>query len=149
MGDAHDCVMTPADPVKVVDGLLGTRRRLDLSLRFRWIARRWRDKHVLPPRSPCAVRILAAGVDQAVVALWLGHERVDTADLYIHADLAIRRTDPGPPSGSHRGTGLGPSCPQTGKVGIGDPVGGGRGGHQAEHLGMVGLGRAPSGPPVG
>ena len=53
--------------------------------------------HVL--RHTAAMRLLAAGVDQTVIALWLGHERVETTDIYIHADLttkerAIARTAP-------------------------------------------------------
>jgi hypothetical protein len=34
--------------------------------------------------------LLAAGVDTAVIALWLGHEHVATTQIYIHADLAIK-----------------------------------------------------------
>jgi site-specific recombinase XerD len=30
------------------------------------------------------------GVDRAVLALWLGHEQVETTDIYVHADLAIK-----------------------------------------------------------
>lgn len=44
--------------------------------------------HVL--RHTCAMRLLAAGIDQSVIALWLGHERVETTDIYIHADLSIK-----------------------------------------------------------
>ncbi len=36
------------------------------------------------------MRLLHAGVDTAVIALWLGHEHVDTTDVYIHADLALK-----------------------------------------------------------
>jgi integrase/recombinase XerD len=31
-----------------------------------------------------------AGVDQATIALWLGHESVRTTDIYNHADLSIK-----------------------------------------------------------
>jgi site-specific recombinase XerD len=44
--------------------------------------------HVL--RHTCAMTLLAAGVDQAVIALWLGHERLETTDRYIHSDMAIK-----------------------------------------------------------
>jgi len=44
--------------------------------------------HVL--RHTAAMTLLAAGVDQTVIALWLGHERVDTTDIYIHGDLTIK-----------------------------------------------------------
>ena len=30
------------------------------------------------------------GVDRAVLALWLGHEQVETTDIYVHADLSIK-----------------------------------------------------------
>lgn len=44
--------------------------------------------HVL--RHTCAMRLLHAGVDSAVIALWLGHESVATTTIYIHADLALK-----------------------------------------------------------
>jgi integrase/recombinase XerD len=44
--------------------------------------------HVL--RHTAAMRLLAAGVDTTVIALWLGHESVATTQIYIHADLAIK-----------------------------------------------------------
>jgi len=53
--------------------------------------------HVL--RHTCAMRLLHAGVDTAVIALWLGHESIDTTRIYLFADLdlkeqAIARTTP-------------------------------------------------------
>lgn len=44
--------------------------------------------HVL--RHTCAMRLLAVGVDISVIALWLGHEGVETTQIYLHADLAIK-----------------------------------------------------------
>lgn len=44
--------------------------------------------HVL--RHTAAMRLLAAGIDTAVIALWLGHEHVDTTQIYLHADLALK-----------------------------------------------------------
>lgn len=44
--------------------------------------------HVL--RHTCAMRLLAVGVDTSVIALWLGHEGVQTTQIYLHADLAIK-----------------------------------------------------------
>jgi site-specific recombinase XerD len=41
-------------------------------------------------RHTAAMRLLQAGVDVATIALWLGHERVDTTMIYVHADLAIK-----------------------------------------------------------
>jgi integrase/recombinase XerD len=44
--------------------------------------------HVL--RHTAAMRLLTAGVDSTVIALWLGHESVTTTQIYIHADLAVK-----------------------------------------------------------
>jgi integrase/recombinase XerD len=44
--------------------------------------------HVL--RHTCAMNLLHAGTDVAVIALWLGHEQAETAQIYLHADLAIK-----------------------------------------------------------
>ena len=44
--------------------------------------------HVL--RHTCAMQLLGAGVDVAVIALWLGHESIRTTDIYQHADLALK-----------------------------------------------------------
>jgi integrase/recombinase XerD len=44
--------------------------------------------HVL--RHTAAMRLLQAGVDTSVIALWLGHEQVETTQIYVHADLALK-----------------------------------------------------------
>ena len=44
--------------------------------------------HVL--RHTTAMRLLHAGVDTTVIALWLGHESVETTQIYLHADLALK-----------------------------------------------------------
>jgi integrase/recombinase XerD len=44
--------------------------------------------HVL--RHTAAMRLLEAGIDPTVIALWLGHERVDTTAIYLHAHLGIK-----------------------------------------------------------
>ena len=36
------------------------------------------------------MRLLRAGVDTTVIALWLGHESVATTQIYVHADLALK-----------------------------------------------------------
>jgi site-specific recombinase XerD len=54
-----------------------------LSLRTKRIS-----PHVL--RHTAAMRLLQAGVDTSVIALWLGHEHVDTTQIYVHADLALK-----------------------------------------------------------
>lgn len=49
-------------------------------------------KHVTPHvlRHTTAVHLLEAGVDRAVIALWLGHEGVETTQIYLDADLAMK-----------------------------------------------------------
>lgn len=44
--------------------------------------------HVL--RHSTAMRLLHAGVDTSVIALWLGHEKPDSVQIYLHADLTIK-----------------------------------------------------------
>jgi integrase len=58
-----------------------------------------RSKHVTAHtlRHSCAMNLLQAGNDVAVIALWLGHEQVSTTSIYLHADMsqkerAIART---------------------------------------------------------
>ena len=41
-------------------------------------------------RHTTAMRLLHAGTDTSVIALWLGHEQTDTTQIYLHADLAIK-----------------------------------------------------------
>lgn len=36
------------------------------------------------------MRLLSAGVDTSVIALWLGHSNITTTQVYIHADLALK-----------------------------------------------------------
>jgi site-specific recombinase XerC len=51
-----------------------------------------RSKRVSPHvlRHTSAMRLLHAGVDTTVIALWLGHETTRTTDIYLHADLALK-----------------------------------------------------------
>jgi integrase/recombinase XerD len=44
--------------------------------------------HVL--RHTAAMRLLHAGIGTTVIALWLGHEQVETTQMYLHADLALK-----------------------------------------------------------
>jgi len=34
--------------------------------------------------------LLESGVDCAVIALWLGHESMDTTQIYLHASLELK-----------------------------------------------------------
>jgi len=36
------------------------------------------------------MRLLRAGIDLAIIALWLGHEQMETTQIYLHADLAMK-----------------------------------------------------------
>ena len=44
--------------------------------------------HVL--RHSAAMRLLRAGIDTSVIALWLGHEQIETTQIYLHADLELK-----------------------------------------------------------
>lgn len=44
--------------------------------------------HVL--RHTTAMELLQAGVDRSVIALWLGHESVETTQIYLEANLALK-----------------------------------------------------------
>ncbi len=57
--------------------------------------------HVL--RHSLAMELLQAGVDRSVIALWLGHQGLETVQVYFHANLALKeqalaKTDPLKPS---------------------------------------------------
>jgi integrase len=50
-------------------------------------------------RHTAAMDLLQHGVDRSVIALWLGHESVETTQMYLHADMrlkeqALSRTQP-------------------------------------------------------
>ncbi len=44
--------------------------------------------HVL--RHTAAMQLLQSGVDRTIIALWLGHESVETTQVYIHADIEMK-----------------------------------------------------------
>jgi site-specific recombinase XerD len=49
-------------------------------------------KHVSPHvlRHSAAMQLLQNGVDRTVIALWLGHESVETTQMYVHADITMK-----------------------------------------------------------
>lgn len=51
-----------------------------------------KTKRVTPHtlRHSTAMELLHHGVDQAVIALWLGHESIETTQIYIHADMRMK-----------------------------------------------------------
>jgi site-specific recombinase XerD len=88
----------PGDPVfPTVRGAALSRDAVEhLLSKYAEIARRscssLRDKHVTAHvlRHTCAMHLLQAGVDTSVIALWLGHESVETTQIYLHADLSLK-----------------------------------------------------------
>ncbi len=50
------------------------------------------EKRVTPHtlRHSAAMELLHNGVDRATIALWLGHESVETTYIYLHADLKLK-----------------------------------------------------------
>ena len=41
-------------------------------------------------RHSTAMHLLQSGVDISVIALWLGHESIETTHMYLQADLATK-----------------------------------------------------------
>jgi integrase/recombinase XerD len=68
------------------------------------------SKNITPHtlRHTAAMRLLHAGTDITVIALWLGHEQTDTTRIYLHADLTLkekalaRTTPPGTSQGRYQ-----------------------------------------------
>lgn len=44
--------------------------------------------HIL--RHSAAMQLLRNGVDRTVIALWLGHESVESTQMYVHADIELK-----------------------------------------------------------
>ena len=50
-----------------------------------------------------AMDLLQAGVDRSVIALWLGHESVETTQIYLEANLEMKEqalAKTAPPNGT-------------------------------------------------
>lgn len=50
------------------------------------------NKHVTPHslRHTMAMELLQSGIDRALIALWLGHESVETTQIYLHTSLKLK-----------------------------------------------------------
>src|SRR6266481_808876 len=50
------------------------------------------DKRVSPHvlRHTTAMELMQAGVDRTLIAFWLGHESVETTQIYLDANLTIK-----------------------------------------------------------
>jgi integrase/recombinase XerD len=46
--------------------------------------------HVL--RHSTAMNLLQSGVDRSVIAMWMGHESMDTTQIYLHANLELKES---------------------------------------------------------
>jgi integrase/recombinase XerD len=55
---------------------------------FPSLAKKRISPHVI--RHSTAMALLQSGVDIAVIALWLGHESIETTNAYLHASLAMK-----------------------------------------------------------
>ena len=79
-----------------------------------------RKKHVTPHvlRHSMAMGLLQAGVDRAVIALWLGHESVETTQIYLEANLAMKEilSKTTPPAESPAATGLTTNCSLSSRI---------------------------------
>ena len=53
------------------------------------LAERTITPHAL--RHGAAMAMLRRGVDRSVIALWLGHERMETTQIYLHADMELKQ----------------------------------------------------------
>jgi hypothetical protein len=103
-----ECSGTPTDPVfPTRTGRSLSRNAIERRLtRHHATAARMcpslNGKHITADalRHTVAVRLLEAGVVTTVIALWLGHEPVDTTALYLHAHLDIKEK-PSPASPRH------------------------------------------------
>ena len=75
--------LSPDAVQRLVHNYTETARRRQPSLNAKNVT-----PHVL--RHTNAMQLLTSGVDTSVIALWLGHESVQTTQIYLHADLSLK-----------------------------------------------------------
>ncbi len=64
-------------------------------------------------RHTAAMQLLQRGVDRSVIALWLGHESIETTQIYLHADLRLKEKGRPWRERAPRGWSRGASAPAT------------------------------------
>jgi site-specific recombinase XerD len=94
----RECPSEPGSPVfpssrggplsRVAVERLVTRHRQTAARRCTSLKRKKVTPHVL--RHTAAMELLQHGIDRSVIALWLGHESVETTQMYLHADLRLK-----------------------------------------------------------
>ncbi len=75
--------LSPDSVKDLVDKHVALARQTCPSLRTKRVT-----PHVL--RHTMAMQLLQAGVDRAIIALWLGHESVETTQIYLDANLTLK-----------------------------------------------------------
>lgn len=67
---------------------LVSRHAATASAKYPSLADRSITPHTL--RHTAAMRLMQRGVDLTVIALWLGHESIETTQIYLHADMRLK-----------------------------------------------------------
>lgn len=55
-----------------------------------------RDRNITPHmlRHTAAMELMNAGIDRSLIAIWLGHESVETTQIYLDAKLSLKEQIP-------------------------------------------------------
>jgi site-specific recombinase XerD len=103
LGGGPDDVLFPTNRGGALSHDALAQRLTHYAARCSLLAGRTTTPHVL--RHTTAMRLLHAGVDITVIALWLGHENVATTQIYLRADLELkqRALDRTTPTGTRPG----------------------------------------------
>ena len=75
--------MTRSAVAKMLASVVETTKNRSPTLKSRKIS-----PHTL--RHTTAMHLLQAGVDITVIAMWLGHESIETTHIYVTADMAMK-----------------------------------------------------------
>ncbi|GBL05510.1 integrase family protein [Glaciecola sp. KUL10] len=72
----------------------GVKQRLDCAVKkARQACPSLKNRHISPHsiRHTTAMHLLQSGVDMTVIALWLGHAKLETTHQYMQADIEMKR----------------------------------------------------------